>query len=334
MRLPNGYGGISKLPGNRRKPWRVRVTDHWELTEDNKGKQVYKTIGYFSTRKEAMLALSAWHEGKYAADFVAPTLQQVYDSWYESYTADLSESTQKSYISGYKPLLPLSNKQISAITLSDYELTLQQSGKTDSTLQVTKVILQLMYKYSYAHGFVTVDQVNMLSYLDIKRIAPKNRANNPHKIFTADEINALWLHKDDMTVSIILVLIYTGLRVNELLKNGKENWHDTYIDIKTSKTAAGVRQVPIADKIAPLYLDLRNKKLPSYQTMANRLHKLPLPDRHTCHDTRHTTATLLASALVDERIIKMILGHTGDGITFNVYTHNNLDAMREAINRI
>ena len=25
MKNPNGYGGISKLPGNRRKPYRVRL---------------------------------------------------------------------------------------------------------------------------------------------------------------------------------------------------------------------------------------------------------------------------------------------------------------------
>ena len=30
MKNPNGYGGISKLPGNRRKPYRVRLTAGWQ----------------------------------------------------------------------------------------------------------------------------------------------------------------------------------------------------------------------------------------------------------------------------------------------------------------
>lgn len=30
MRLPNGYGNVSKLSGNRRKPWRVRKTIGFE----------------------------------------------------------------------------------------------------------------------------------------------------------------------------------------------------------------------------------------------------------------------------------------------------------------
>ena len=30
MKNPNGYGGISKLPGNRPKPYRVRLTAGWQ----------------------------------------------------------------------------------------------------------------------------------------------------------------------------------------------------------------------------------------------------------------------------------------------------------------
>ena len=29
MKLPNGYGSVYKLSGNRRKPWAARVTDGW-----------------------------------------------------------------------------------------------------------------------------------------------------------------------------------------------------------------------------------------------------------------------------------------------------------------
>ena len=31
MRLPNGYGSISKLSGKRRKPWIVRITDGFDI---------------------------------------------------------------------------------------------------------------------------------------------------------------------------------------------------------------------------------------------------------------------------------------------------------------
>lgn len=47
MKLPNGYGSVTKLPGRRRKPYAARITTHW--TQD--GKQQKKYLGYFKTRQ-------------------------------------------------------------------------------------------------------------------------------------------------------------------------------------------------------------------------------------------------------------------------------------------
>ena len=55
---------------------------------------------------------------------------------------------------------------------------------------------------------------------------------------------------------------------------------------------------------------------------------------HKCHDTRHTTISLLTVAGVDERIIKKIVGHAGSSITENVYTHIDLKPLLEAINML
>lgn len=53
MKLPNGFGSVHKLPGNRRNPWRARKTAGWE-TDFEKGtcKQKYITIGYYPTQKD------------------------------------------------------------------------------------------------------------------------------------------------------------------------------------------------------------------------------------------------------------------------------------------
>jgi hypothetical protein len=50
MRNPNGYESIHMLSGNRIRPWRVRITSGY--VDD---KQIYKTIGYFESRSEAMI---------------------------------------------------------------------------------------------------------------------------------------------------------------------------------------------------------------------------------------------------------------------------------------
>ena len=42
---------------------------------------------------------------------------------------------------------------------------------------------------------------------------------------------------------------------------------------------------------------------------------------HRPHDTRHTCISLLAEAGVDDRMVKKIVGHKGQGVTQQVYTH-------------
>ena len=56
--------------------------------------------------------------------------------------------------------------------------------------------------------------------------------------------------------------------------------------------------------------------------------------KHRAHDTRHTCVSLLTEAGVDERIIKKIVGHKGQGVTETVYTHLELPIKLEAINKI
>ena len=50
MKLPNGFGPVYKLSGNRRKPYRAIVTERWQIdTETGKWKQKRKTIGYYES---------------------------------------------------------------------------------------------------------------------------------------------------------------------------------------------------------------------------------------------------------------------------------------------
>lgn len=66
MKLPNGYGSITKLSGKRRNPWRVRKTSGWEIDpKTQKLKQNYITIGYYETKAEALSALVAYNENPY-----------------------------------------------------------------------------------------------------------------------------------------------------------------------------------------------------------------------------------------------------------------------------
>ena len=66
MKLPNKYGSVYKLPGNRRKPWAVRKTKSWFFDENEKLKRTYEYIVYYETRPEALQALAEYNKNPFA----------------------------------------------------------------------------------------------------------------------------------------------------------------------------------------------------------------------------------------------------------------------------
>ena len=68
----------------------------------------------------------------------------------------------------------------------------------------------------------------------------------------------LWELKDDPFYQTVLMLIYNGCRLSELLDLEKKNVHleEQYFDVILSKTENGIRKVPIADKVLPFYKTL------------------------------------------------------------------------------
>lgn len=165
------------------------------------------------------------------------------------------------------------------------------------------------------------------------------------------EIKTLWdAQKSNQYLSVVLMLIYTGVRIGELLNLEKKDIHldERWFYVKESKTDAGIREVPIAEKIVPFFEYWMQKEgdqlicTPDEEPFLYRNYYdsywTPLMQqmnmKHRPHDTRHTCVSLLTEANVDERIIKKIVGHKGQGVTQIVYTHVDLPAKLEAINLI
>ena len=62
MRNSNGFGSVYRLSGSRRNPWAARVTVSWKMIPEKKQSYpVYKFVGYFPTRADALKALVDYH---------------------------------------------------------------------------------------------------------------------------------------------------------------------------------------------------------------------------------------------------------------------------------
>lgn len=350
MKLPNGFGSVYKLSGNRRNPYRAIVTECWQVDNDTgKWKQKRKTIGYYRTKNEAMIALAEYNKSPYDVESSKVTFQEVYERWSAEHFPTVSESNAKGYRAAYLLCESIAKKRMADVKLDDLQYIADTSGKNTPTLRKYKVLVGLMFKYAVIHDIITPD-MNKTQYIDIKKAGNPNAYNR--KPFSSEEIKTVWKWKDtNEYISVILMLIYCGCRISELLDLKKENVNlkEQWFNIVASKTEAGIRKVPISDKVLPFFeywYNLNNCEYLlstpdgdhfEYRNYYDSYWK-PLIEQmgmeHRPHDTRHTCVSLLAEAGVDERLVKKIVGHKGQGVTQQVYTHFEIEALLNAINKI
>ena len=129
-----------------------------------------------------------------------------------------------------------------------------ETRKGYQSLAHVKAMLCHLYKYAIENDISDKDYAQ---FIDLTVYSKKDKENKEplHKPFTDDEINALWKNSDDDAAAVTLIMIYTGVRISELLNLKKADIHlsEQWFHVTKSKTAAGVRDVPTADKIVPLF---------------------------------------------------------------------------------
>jgi site-specific recombinase, phage integrase family len=341
MRNPNGYGSISKLSGKRRRPYMVRITTGFDVN----GKQLMKVLGYYRTRTEAMKALADFNDNPYDVNLNDITLKEILDRFMKNRRGTITESTLKTYKVWYNYLKPLYDKKIKDLrTLELQNFINSLSHLSTGSLKLIKSFIGMLFKEAMEMDIIIKDYSQFIKL-------PKHKVKIERKVFTDEEIALLWSNVDRIDyIDTILILIYTGMRINELLKLKKIS-----IDLRQniitggSKTEAGKnRIIPIHPKILPLIIKRMNNKTEylvpnrrgtNYYKYSNfrrfefiRIMEL-LGMEHTIHDTRHTFATLISDVSNNEGAITEIIGHTNINMT-RKYIHTNIEKIRAEIEKI
>lgn len=338
MKNPNGYGSVFKLGGNRRKPWCARVTIGW--TTD--GKQQYKNIGYYEERAEAMIALAQYNNDPYDLDANKITFAEIYEKWSEEKFPKISKSNIDGYRVSYNKCKLLHNMKFKQIRKMHMQRVVNENDHLSYQVRVKlKTLFLQLYKFAIENDIV---EKNYAQFVETGEITTKIE----RKPFTEAEIEALWNNLDKPYVDTLLVMIYSGLRIGELLDITSDKVDiDKRIIIGGKKTKAGIdRAIPINHKILPiikskldqkyLVLSTKGKKL-SYKNYNENIFRPLMKElgmNHLPHDCRHTTATLLDNANANPTTVKLILGHKSSDVTQRVYTHKTFEQLVETIDKI
>ena len=236
---------------------------------------------------------------------------------------------------------------MSDIKIIDMQRVLDNCNNGYQSVRRIKILLNKIYEYCILHDML---HNNLAEKLKIN--AKSDETKRARRKFSESEINLLWEYSNLDSVKIVLMLIYSGVRVSELLdlKISNVNLYEQTFFVESSKTDSGVRTVPIADKVLPFWqkfisdsqcgyvLNNTNGKPLKYDNF-KRNYWTPLQNDlgldHTIHETRHTCISMLVSANVNHTIIKKIVGHKSKmDLTEKVYTHINPKELVNAINKI
>lgn len=340
MRLPNSYGSIVKLGGNRRRPYAVRVTVGWT----DEGKQIQKYVSYHTKRTEAIAALAEYNENPYDLDTHKVTFAELYERWGRD---KCGGDIPNCYKAAYRRVPHLHDMAFVDIRKRHIQGEVDTCELGYSSKKNIKTLCNKLCNLAIDLELVTA---NVATTVEL----PPAEDSPLHNPFTPDELAYLWQHTDDMGARFALILSYTGLRPTELLKVKTADVHlDERYMMGGMKTAAGKnRAIPIAKKIFPfiaamyspdndyLVMDARDSKpMKTYDRLREHIWEKSaaikeLPTEHLPGDGRHTCATLLDDAKINLKTIQLILGHRSANITHRVYTHKTIEQLVEAIDLI
>lgn len=337
----NGEGSIYKMHGNRKKPWAIMITE-------KSGKRNY--IGSAASAQEAAKILESYKLQDKPSGWNL-TVNEVYALWSESHYQSLTDSGISGYSDAWKRFSVYSNLKMKEIKTSHIQKIidgailgngnpLSKSGKE----KIRQLASQLC-KWAMQQDIINKNYAEF-----VKINGPESKEK---EIFTSDEIAALKKVKHSYDAQIVLVLIYTGMRINELFNMKLCDVHLPTHMIGGEKTKAGIRRtIPIHPEILSIieswvvcasktqeYLVVNTAETKINDDNWRKRNYYPLLENLKIrnlspHSTRHTFATLMRRAGVKEELLARIVGHSKFSTTAGIYIHTDTNELYDAVKKI
>ena len=337
-------------------------------------KQVTKDIGSnFKTKGEASAALANYLQTPYSLDNKNITFSELYNIWFEDFIKT-HKSHEYRIKSAYKYCSQIYNKKFRDISILDMKnciykgtaIAVKGKYKGQERLAAPSVKESMKYIfnniYIYAIEARIVDKNYAKDFTLDKEVFKEKEKNHKEKTpFTNEELDKLWKSIEFIPFAdMIIYACYSGWRPSELikLKISDVDIEQGYIKGGIKTNAGKNRIVPIHSLVLPiikkyyseaiqvnsvyLFNDITKKKgiglsYDQYLTRFNNVMSLlKFRSEITPHYTRHTFISKAKSKDVkmNEYILKLIVGHEIGDLTEHIYTHRELEELKEEIELI
>lgn len=176
MRRANGTGSVTRLSGNRRRPYVVKVSQR-----DRYGFVVQKNLGYYEKAAEAQLALEEYNRARSAgaaptADKLSLTVGQVFEHWKEREYRKLKPASIASHNAAWnKRVSRFKNRKIRDMGLDDWQALLDEdedAGLSQSSINNDALLMKALCAFAMERDILGKDYTK---YLDIPSVGAKKK---------------------------------------------------------------------------------------------------------------------------------------------------------------
>lgn len=332
-RNPNGYGCVTKLSGNRSRPWCIKVTVY-----DEKGDARQVPVGYAETEEKANILLAQYNNNPWDIEREKVTLAALYQRWSEIKAPKLGAALQKSLKTAYRHCSKYYGVKYRNIRAYQMQDCIDSCGCGYATQWAIKNLWGHLDRFAFECDII--DKM----YSQLTSATPTPETNRTP--FTSEQIEMLWKIKDDPWVDTVLIYLYTGFRLNELLgmKTEQVNTKDWYFQGGIKSASGKGRIVPVHEKIKPLVKALvekgntylfscQGKKISQdkYYVFWKEVMTKINADK-TPHEARHTFETNLDNAGGNRKCIDLLMGHKSKDVGNRVYNHKTIEQLRDTVN--
>lgn len=350
MKRANGTGSVVKLPGNRRRPYAVKVSGRNQY-----GHVIQRVISYHEKAAEAQQALEEYRQAQAAGrapavDKLNLTVGDVFELWKAREYRKLNPASIRSHNAAWnKRVSQFSARKMREMGLDEWQTLLdadEDAGLSQSSINNDAILIKALYSYSMERDIVGKDYSQ---YLDVPSVGAKKPrdALSDLQVARLEKLAAGGFPWADTA----LMLCYTGFRVSEFLQLTRFSYHAEeggYLQGGLKTNAGRNRIVPVHPKIRPylaawlakggdtIICDEAGRAISSaryrehFQAVMERI-GAPSATPHWC---RHTFATRLHSASADPLAVKWLLGHSTKSDITEHYTHETISTLKAAVGRL
>lgn len=352
----NGEGSIRP----KGKGYEGRVT----VGKDTDGKPIRKSVSGKTKKEcrekmEAMKNTYAKQKDQAFNPNACPTLSNWLSAWLNEYRKDLAFSTRKRYAGLIEKLesYPVAHAVLNEVKPIELQMFINDFSSYETCRRSISMFNEA-FRLAVDNGYLTR---NLASGIRNPLKPPQPTHEENEKALTQEEENRFIEAIQDNPYRVLyLISLYAGLRRGEVCALTWKNvdLSKRIISVKaaatrndrgytsgSTKTACGIRTVPIQDKLYSILRTQRDQDGFIYENRGGMLNPDILTSdfiavmnslhmKHTLHQLRHTFATRCMEKGINVKVVQSWMGHAKVDMTMNTYTHATADILAAELTKL